>query len=68
MKLTRGECWALLCYAVVLLGFLPGMWAAILFEGRVLGLPVPLLWAGGMVLLTAGAMSLAFVIKERIDR
>ena len=69
MKLSRGERWALLCYAVVLVGFMPPVivWANGV-EGRVLGMPFLLFWAALMVLVTAAMMSLAFVIKNRIDR
>jgi hypothetical protein len=69
MRLTRGEKRALVCYALVVVGFMPPVfsWAAGV-ETRVLGLPFPLFWAGMMVLLTATVMSLAFAIKDRSDR
>lgn len=69
MRLTRGEKRALVCYALVLIGFMPPVfaWAAGSTE-RVLGLPFPLFWAGTMVLVTAISMSVAFVVKARSDR
>ena len=69
MKLTLGEKRALVCYALVLIGFMPPVFAWVAgVETRVLGLPFPLFWAGLMVLLTSALMSLAFVIKQRSDR
>lgn len=69
MKLTRGERWALVCYAVVLVGFMPPVivWANGV-EARVLGLPFLLFWAATMVLVTAVMMTVAFWVKGRIDR
>jgi hypothetical protein len=69
MRLTRGEKRALVCYALVLIGFMPPVFAwAAGSSARVLGLPFPLFWAGAMVLLTAISMSVAFAIKHRSDR
>lgn len=67
MDLTKGERWALLCYAVTILGFIPGMWAASAVEATVLGFPFVLFWAAVMVAVTAAAMTFAFFIKERVD-
>jgi hypothetical protein len=69
MNLTRGEKRALLCLLPIVIGFLPPVtgWAAAV-EGRVLGLPFLLFWNGIMVAATAGLMSLAFAIKNRVDR
>lgn len=68
MRLTHGEKRALACYALVLVGFMPPVFAwAAGSPVRVLGLPFPLFWAGLMVLLTAALMSLALVIKNRSD-
>jgi hypothetical protein len=68
MHLTRGERWALLLYAVVIAGFMPPVivWANSV-KARVLGMPFLLAWCALMVLVTAVVMSLAFVVKKRID-
>jgi hypothetical protein len=69
MGLTRGEKIALAFYAVVLVGFMPPVFAWVAGSTvRVLGLPFPLFWAGAMVLVTAISMSVAFVVKQRSDR
>jgi ribose/xylose/arabinose/galactoside ABC-type transport system permease subunit len=69
MRLTPGERRALVCYALVLVGFMPPVFAWIAGStARVLGLPLPLFWAALMVLLTAALMSLALLIKDRSDR
>jgi hypothetical protein len=69
MKLTLGEKRALVCYALVLIGFMPPVFAwAAGSDAMVLGLPFPLFWAALMVLATSVLMSLAFVIKQRSDR
>ena len=69
MKLTRGERLALLCFLPLVVGFLPPVtgWAAGI-EIRVLGLPFLLFWNSFMVAATAVLMSLAFVVKNRVDR
>lgn len=67
MNLTRGERWALLCYAVVVLGFIPGVWVASAVKATVLGFPFPLFWAALMVVTTAVMMTVAFAVKDRID-
>ncbi|MEN8163456.1 MAG: DUF3311 domain-containing protein [Acidobacteriota bacterium] len=68
MKLTRGEKRALLCLLPIVIGFLPPVtgWA-VSVDGRVLGLPFLLFWNALMVVATAALMSLALVIKTRID-
>lgn len=68
MRLSRGERWALLCYAVVLAGFMPPvmLWVRGV-DAKVLGMPFLLFWAALMVGVTAAAMSLAAVIKDRLD-
>jgi len=67
--LSRGEKLALWCLLPIVIGFLPPVtgWAAAV-EGRVLGLPFLLFWNGMMVAATALSMSLAFVIKNRVDK
>ena len=69
MRLTRGERRALLCYAPVLLGFLPPVivWIADV-EATVLGLPFILFWTASMVALTAALMTLALFVVDRSDR
>jgi len=69
MRLTRGECFALLCFLPVVIGLLPPVtaWAAAV-EGRVLGLPFLLFWNSLMIVMTAVLMSLALVVKDRVDR
>jgi len=68
MRLTRGEKRAALCYALVLVGFMPPVFAwAAGSPARVLGLPFPLFWAGLMVLVTSISMSLALIVKKRSD-
>jgi hypothetical protein len=69
MRLTRGETVALICLVLVVAGFLPPVttWAAKV-EARVLGLPFLLFWNSLMILTTAALMSLALVIKDRLDR
>lgn len=69
MRLTRGEKAALICLFLVAAGFLPPVttWAANV-EARVLGLPFLLFWNAFMVLSTAVLMTLALVIKDRLDR
>ena len=69
MRLTRGERYALLCFLPVVIGLLPPVtgWANGI-ETRVLGLPFLLFWNGFMVVMTAVLMSLAFVVKDRVDR
>jgi hypothetical protein len=68
MRLTRGEKRALAFYALVLVGFMPPVFAwAAGSSARVLGLPFPLFWAGLMVLVTAIAMSVALFVKDRSD-
>ncbi len=69
MKLTRGECRALICYAAVLVGFLPPVivWASNV-QARVFGLPFLLFWAALMVLSTSVLMTIAVYIKDRSDR
>ena len=68
MRLTRGEKLALLCLLPIVIGFLPPVtgWAASV-EVRVLGLPFLLFWNALMVAATALLMSVAFVIKNRVD-
>ena len=68
MGLTRGEKLALLCFLPIVIGFLPPVtgWAAAV-EGRVLGLPFLLFWNSMMVAAAALFMSLALVIKNRVD-
>ena len=69
MRLTRGEKRALVCYALVLVGFMPPVFAWVAGStARVLGLPFPLFWGSLMVLLTAVSMSVALVVKKRSDR
>jgi len=67
--LTRGEKVALLLFLPIVIGFLPPVtgWAAAV-EGRVLGMPFLLFWNSMMVVATALLMSLALVIKNRVDR
>lgn len=69
MRLTRGEWWAMLFFLPVVIGFLPPVtsWAATQ-SLRPLGLPFLLFWNGAMVAATAVLMSLAFVVKNRVDR
>ena len=69
MRLTRGEWYALLCFVPVVIGFLPPVtnWAAGV-ESRVLGMPFLLFWNGFMVLMTAVLMTVAFAVKDRVDR
>jgi hypothetical protein len=69
MRLTRGERWALACYSIVIVGFMPPVivWANSV-EARVLGLPFLLFWAALMVLVTAVMMTLAYWVKDRLDR
>jgi hypothetical protein len=68
MRLTRGEKFALLCLLPIVIGFLPPVTAwAVAIEARVLGLPFLLFWNGLMVAAAALLMSLAFVIKNRVD-
>jgi hypothetical protein len=69
VKLTRGERWALVFYALVVLGFMPPVivWANRV-EPFVLGLPFFVFWIGLVTLLTSGLMTLAFVVKDRVDR
>ena len=69
MRLTRGEWFAVLCFLPVVIGFLPPVtaWAAGV-ENRVLGLPFLLFWNGLMVTMTAVVISLALVVKDRMDR
>ena len=69
MRLTRGEWFAVLVFIPVVIGFLPPVtgWAAAQ-ETRVLGLPFLLFWNGFMVVMTTVVMSIAFVVKERVDR
>lgn len=69
MDLTRGEKFALLCLLPIVIGFLPPVtsWAAAV-EGRVLGLPFLLFWNAMMVVATSVLMSLAFVIKNTVDK
>ena len=69
MRLTRGECFALLSFLPVVIGLLPPVtaWASGV-EGRVLGLPFLLFWNSLMIVMTAVLMSLALVVKDRVDR
>jgi hypothetical protein len=69
MRLTRGERWALVLYAVVLVGFLPPVtvWANGV-EARIFGMPFLLAWNAAMVFVTAVVMTAAFVVKDRLDR
>jgi len=69
VHLTRGEKVALLFFLPVVIGYLPPVtgWAAAV-EGRVLGLPFLLFWNSMMVVATALLMSLALVVKNRMDR
>jgi len=68
MRLTRGERIALLFFAPIMVGFLPPVtgWAAGV-ESRVLGLPFLIFWSALMVVVTAGLMSIALVVKSRVD-
>lgn len=68
MRFSRGERWALACYAVVVAGFMPPvmLWVQGV-QAKVLGMPFLLLWAGIMVLVTAVAMTAALAIKDRVD-
>jgi hypothetical protein len=69
MRLTRGEWLAVLVFLPVVVGFLPPVtWWAAGVDTRVLGLPFLLFWNGAMVAATAVLMSLALVIKDRVDR
>ncbi len=69
MFLTRGEKVALWCFIPIVVGFLPPVtgWAAGI-DARVLGLPFLLFWNGLMVLMASLLMSLAVVVKNRVDR
>ena len=69
MRLTRGEWFAMLCFLPLVVWFLPPVtgWAAAV-EARVLGMPFLLFWNGLGVAMTAVLMSLALVVKERVDR
>ena len=69
MHLSRGEKFALWCLLPIFIGMLPPVttWAAAV-EARVLGLPFLLFWNSAMVTLTAVLMSLAVLIKSRVDR
>jgi len=69
MRLTRGEWFALFLFIPVVIGFLPPVtvWAAAQTI-RPLGLPFLLFWNGLMVVMTAVVMSIAFVVKDRVDR
>ena len=69
LKLSRGERWALLFYAVVVAGFMPPAigWANRV-EPFVLELPFFVFWIGLMTLLTSVLMTVAFIVKERVDR
>ncbi len=69
MHLTRGEKRALWCVLPICVGFLPPVtgWAASV-ETRLMGLPFLLLWNTLMVAATAGLMTLALVITDRVDR
>ncbi len=69
MHLTQGEKIALLFFLPIVIGFLPPVtaWAATV-EGRILGLPFLLFWNAMMVVVTGLLMSLALVIKNRVDR
>jgi hypothetical protein len=68
VKLTRGERRALLCYAPVLIGFLPPVivWVADV-RGTVLGIPFILFWTALMVAVTAALMTLALFVVDRSD-
>jgi hypothetical protein len=69
MRLTRGERWALLCYALVVLGFMPPVISWVnRVEPLVLGVPFFYAWAGIMTLATSGLMTIAFFLRERLDR
>jgi len=69
MRLTRGEWFGVLLFLPVVIGFLPPItgWAAGI-ETRVLGLPFLLFWNGLMVTMTTVMISLALVVKDRVDR
>jgi hypothetical protein len=68
MQLTRGEKLALWCVVPIVIGLLPPVtgWAAGV-EARVLGLPFLLFWNTAMVAATALLLTLALVIKDRVD-
>lgn len=69
MRLTRGEWFAMLCFVPLVVWFLPPVtgWAAAV-QTRVMGMPFLLFWNGLGVAMTAVLMSLALVVKERVDR
>jgi hypothetical protein len=69
VRLSRGERWGLLFYALVLAGFMPPVagWANRV-EPFVAGLPFFVFWIGLMTLATTALMSIAFLVKERLDR
>ncbi len=69
MRLTCGERFAIVCFILVLIGFMPPvyLWAAA-HDGSVMGLPFPLFWSALMVLCTSVLMISALFIKNRIDR
>jgi hypothetical protein len=69
VRLTRGEKLALPLLLPIVIGFLPPVtgWAAAV-EGRVFGLPFLLFWNAMMVVVTGLLMSLALVVKNRVDR
>lgn len=68
MFLTRGEKLALWFLLPIVIGLLPPVtgWAAGI-DSRVLGLPFLLFWNGLMVFMASLLMSLALVIKNRVD-
>lgn len=68
MRLTRGERRALICYALVLLGFLPPVTLLVnRVHPRVFGIPFLVFWTGLMVLATSGLMTLALILVGRED-
>jgi hypothetical protein len=68
MRLTRGERIALLFLVPIVIGFLPPVtgWAAGV-EGLFFGLPFLIFWSALMVIATATLMSIAYVVKKRVD-
>lgn len=69
MKLTRGEWAAMLCFAPLVVWFLPPVTGWVAATGaRVLGVPLLLCWNGLGVAMTAVLMTLALAVKDRIDR
>jgi hypothetical protein len=68
MNLTAGERRALWCLVPVVLTFLPPVttWAAGV-ERRVFGVPFLIFWSAASIVMTAGWMTLAFRLKQRVD-